>query len=67
MVPVDMDRHQKIYLWFRLLKWTDTKNQFSKKKHRHYVRKTHSKCAHMNNRDAQIARLHHCVLHYKVY
>jgi hypothetical protein len=31
MVPVDMDQHQKIYLWFRLLKWTDTKNQFSKK------------------------------------
>jgi hypothetical protein len=67
-------------LWCRLT-WTDTKKIIYGfgylsgptrkinfwKKHRHYVRKTHSKCAHMNNRDAQIARLHHCVLHYKVY
>jgi hypothetical protein len=32
MVPVGMGRHQKSHLWCRFLKWTGTKNRFSKNK-----------------------------------
>jgi hypothetical protein len=32
----------------------------------HYVRKAHSRCACTKNGDAQVARLHHCISHYRV-
>jgi hypothetical protein len=32
----------------------------------HYVRKSHPRCDRMKNGDAQITRLHHHVLHYRV-